>query len=264
MPMSAASRPGRVDQAPPDPAVKLGRGRRPQARKLRDAKDALYREHIMEVAETIFAEQGYAKAKMQDIAAAAGVSLATLYQSYPGKQELYRGLLVARDQQMLEMVLKRSQLGAQVPESVEQVLWIQEGHLHFLLQHPDYLRMQLQEGHAWYHRAAQPTQVEQQMWDRGQALLQTVFSWGIRQGWFCPGNVLHLARLLMAMQQTRFANWVMDGMDEAHESVVRGIQADFVRQFCRPEVVARLMTADGAFLNKRTLESIRALGGGTE
>src|SRR3569623_1794934 len=62
--------------------VQLGRGRRPQARKLRDAKDAMYREHIMEVAERIFADQGFANTKMQDIAAVAGISLGTLYQSY--------------------------------------------------------------------------------------------------------------------------------------------------------------------------------------
>lgn len=242
--------------------VKLGRGRRPQARKLRDARDALYREHIMDVAEKIFADQGFASTKMQDIAAAAGISLATLYQSYPGKQELHRGLLIERDKQMFDRVLSARPQVTGAPESVEQVLLFMETHLYFLLDHPDYLRMQLQEGHAWYHRAAQPTPDEQQMWERGLFLIGQMFTWGMQKGFFSPGNAVHQARLLMATQQTRFANWVMDGMREPHEAVVTRIQADFVRLFCRPEVVAGVLSVDGEGLSEKTLATIRALGGG--
>src|SRR5262245_29700535 len=81
--------------------VSLGRGRRPQARKLRDAKEALYHEHIVEVAERTFAAQGFEATRMQDIAAAAGVSLAKLYQFYPSKDKLYRGVFLIRDREML-------------------------------------------------------------------------------------------------------------------------------------------------------------------
>src|SRR5438105_4115295 len=99
----------------------LGRGRPPQARKLRDAKDALYREHIVEVAERTFAEQGFVATRMQDIAAAAGVSLAKLYQFYPGKDELYRGVLLVRDREMLDAFLERWSSIVGAPQSVEQV-----------------------------------------------------------------------------------------------------------------------------------------------
>lgn len=240
-------------------SVKLGRGRRPRARKLQDAKDALYREHIMEVAERVFAETGFNDARMQDIATAAGISLGRLYLSYPGKAELHRGLLIERDRQMLDAVLARQRGAVQVPTSVEQVLWLMEAHLHFLLQHPDYLRMQLQEGHAWYHQAAQPTREEQQMWDRGLKVMEQLFSWGTKQGWFSPGAPGHQARLLLAMQQARMANWVMDGMRETHEGVVRCVQADFVRLFCRPDVGAKLLMRDGAGLHDKTIQTIRAL-----
>jgi AcrR family transcriptional regulator len=249
----------KVSKAAPAAAVRLGRGRRPQARKLRDAKDAMYREHIMGVAERIFADQGFANARMQDIASAAGVSLGTLYLSYAGKQELHRSLLIERDRQMLDLVLSKRQQTMQKPTSVEQILWFMEAHLHFMLQHPDYLRMQLQEGHAWYHRAAQPTADEQQMWERGMMVLEQVFAWGIAQGLFSPGNSAHQARLLMAMQQSRFANWVMDEMREAHDAVIARIQADFVRQFCRPEIVKKLLSADGASLNPQALKRVREL-----
>lgn len=240
-------------------AVKLGRGRAPRAKTLQDAKDALYKEHIMEVAERIFAEQGFSNAKMQDIASEAGISLGRLYLSYSGKTELHRGLLIARDSQMLNAVLVKGQTSIQAPTSIEEVLWFNETHLHFLLQHPNYLRMQLQEGHAWYHQAAQPTREEQVMWDRGLLMLTTLFTWGISQNMFSPAPAEHQARMLLALQQTRLANWVMDGMSASHASVILGIQADFIRLFCRPEITAKLLTPDGTGLNEKTIKKIRSL-----
>jgi AcrR family transcriptional regulator len=249
----------RSSKESPTPEVRLGRGRRPQARNLRAAREALYRDHITAVAEKIFAEQGFANTRMQDIATAAGISLATLYQSYPSKQELHRALLIERDRQMLELVMQEAQLGTGMPESLEQLLVFQETHLHFLLDHPDYLRMQLQEGHAWYHNSAQPTHAEQQMWDQGLAFLEQVLRWGMDQGLFSPGDPRHQGRMLLALQQTRLANWVMDGMREAHEAVIRRIQVDFIRLFCPPETIRRHLDRSGAGLHSRTLKAVRAL-----
>ena len=166
----AAPRIRNSSEGKPPVAVKLGRGRQ-RAKTLQDAKDALYKEHIMDVAERIFAEQGFGNAKMQDIASEAGISLGRLYLSYPSKTDLHRNILITRDNQMFSAVLARGQQSIQAPESIEEVLWTNEVHLHFLLQHPDYLRMQLQEGHVWYHQSAHPTQEEQLMWDRGLLLL---------------------------------------------------------------------------------------------
>lgn len=255
----AASKKRLAGDGKPLTAVKLGRGRAPRAKTLQDAKDALYKEHIVEVAERIFADQGFTNAKMQDIASEAGISLGRLYLSYPSKNDLYRGVLIARDKEMLNTVLAKSQDGLQAPTCVEEVLWFNEAHLHFLLQHTNYLRMQLQEGHAWYHQSAQPTQEEQVMWDRGLLMLTTLFTWGTSQGFFSPAPAEHQARMLLSLQQTRLANWVMDGMKASHEAVVLGIQADFIRLFCKPEAMAKLLSADGSGMNEKTIKRIRAL-----
>jgi AcrR family transcriptional regulator len=236
------------------------RGRRRQSVQLRTARTALYREHVLEAAERIFAEHGFASTRMQDIARAAGISLATLYQAYPGKAELYRAILIARDAEMLGAVMSAGQVILQDPQSVERLLWLMEAHLRFLLEHPDYLRMQLQQGHAWYHRTAWPSREEQAMWERGLAVMQHVFAWGQAAGLFIPGEGADLARLLLALQQTRLANWVAGGMQEPHAGVMGRIQADFVRQFCRPGTAAALLADDGAGLNAATRERIRAAG----
>ncbi len=51
---------------------------RPQE-KARQARTEVYREHILEAAEQIFAERGFENAKLQDISALAGVSMGTIY-----------------------------------------------------------------------------------------------------------------------------------------------------------------------------------------
>jgi AcrR family transcriptional regulator len=243
----------------PATPVRPARGRRPQSKALRAAKDALYRQHIMEIAERIFAEQGFNDTKMQEIARLVGISLATLYQAYPGKAELYRAILIARDGEMLNTVMARGQQILQQPQSIERLLWLMETHLRFLLEHPDYLRMQLQQGHAWYHSTAWPSREEQQMWERGLTVMAQVLSWGQQQGFFIPGDAADQARLMLAMQQTRLANWVSGGMQEPHAAVMARIQTDFVRNFCHAPVAAELLSADGVTLNKATCDRIRAI-----
>jgi AcrR family transcriptional regulator len=239
--------------------ARAARGRRPQSKELRAAKDALYREHIMEAAERIFAEQGFDDTKMQDIARAVGISLATLYQAYPGKAELYRAILIARDAEMLNTVMVKGQKVLLQPQTIEQLLWLMETHLRFLLEHPDYLRMQLQQGHAWYHATAWPSSEERQMWERGLAAVAQVLDWGQSQGLFISGDVTDQARLMMAMQQTRLVNWVSSGMREPHAAVMARIQADFVRNFVRAERAVAMLSADGASLNPATRDRVGAV-----
>lgn len=219
-----------------------------RGRDLRDARAELYRQHIMAAAEGIFAEEGFAQARMQAIAQAAGVSLGTLYQQFKGKDELYRAILIARDTEMLAGVTAAASARLKLPLGVEQILAMMEVHLRFLLEHPGYLRMQLQDGRAWYHSAARPSAEEQRIWERGLAMMQQVFGWGTANGLFVPGAAEDHARLLLALQQARLAGWVADGMRAPHDAVIALIQADFVRCFCRPEVARRLLAADGAAL----------------
>jgi AcrR family transcriptional regulator len=246
-----------IRRAPASKPVRTARGRPRQPPALREARDALYREHVLEVAEGIFAEQGFASTRMQDIAKAAGISLGTLYQAYPGKAELCRAILITRDTEMLDAVIKAGQQVLLQPRSIEQLLGLMETQLSFMLEHPDYLRMQLQEGHVWYHSTAWPSQAEQQLWERGLKLMEQIFRWGMSNGLFIPGDPADQARMTLTLQQTRLANWVGAGMQEAHAAVIQRIQVDFVRNFCVPATVASLLTADGTCLKAAVHSRIR-------
>ena len=56
---------------------------------------------ILEAAQTIFARQGYSGARMDDVAAQAGLTKPTLYQYFGGKDALFAAMMSARRDDML-------------------------------------------------------------------------------------------------------------------------------------------------------------------
>ncbi len=214
----------------------------PHESPLRAARDAATRDLILDLAERVFAAQGYAGTRMQDIAQAAEMSLATLYQHFRGKAALHRAVLIRRDEQMLARVSGPLGAGGLALESVLELIARQVG---FLLEHPDYLRMQLQDGQFWYHSDTRPSAEEQRLWERGLALMTQLFDWGVDAGLFLPGDAADQARMLLSLQQTRLANWVHAEMREPHGTAISRIQSDFVRFFCRPAVAADWLDEDG-------------------
>jgi AcrR family transcriptional regulator len=65
------------------------------------------RVRILDAAVQVFAEQGYAGAKMQDIAASAGVVPSVLYDHFASKRELHITLLEQHAEQLRERSLRR-------------------------------------------------------------------------------------------------------------------------------------------------------------
>jgi AcrR family transcriptional regulator len=76
----------------------------PTHRGVRLSRDAR-RAQLLGAAREVFAAQGYHAAAMDDIAERAGVSKPVLYQHFPGKLELYRALLSASADELVERVV---------------------------------------------------------------------------------------------------------------------------------------------------------------
>ncbi|MFZ2871492.1 TetR/AcrR family transcriptional regulator [Zavarzinia sp.] len=229
------------------------------AQALKAAKQALSRDHILDVAEKVFAEHGFAGTRMQDIAREAGISLATLYQFHPGKQELHHAVLVTRDREMLDAVMARLQSVSLAQAPLTGLLWMMKVNVAFLLNHPDYLRLILQEGYMWYHAAAQPSRDEQALWELGAGLIEQALDFGVRAGQLVEGKGRDQARMLMALQQTRLANWVAGGMAEDHAIVIARVQTDFLRLFALPRVAVEMVTPDGTALTSAVQAQLAAL-----
>src|SRR5215218_4724569 len=62
------------------------------------------RELIRDAAMAVFSERGYQEASMVQIAAAAGVTAAVLYDHFPSKAELQVDLLEAQTEELLQFV----------------------------------------------------------------------------------------------------------------------------------------------------------------
>ena len=70
----------------------------------RKARNDVYRQHILEAAEEVFADKGFEAAKLQDIGTRAGLSMGTIYAIFPGKTELFTAILEERGREVADLV----------------------------------------------------------------------------------------------------------------------------------------------------------------
>lgn len=226
----------------PAPVPRLGRGRTPATPAAQGEREALYRAHLLDSAEPLFADRGFDETRMQDIALAAGVSLSKLYAVYDSKQTLYTALLSRRNHDFMQWIAGS---GITRVRAIEDLLKVSARSLGYLLAHRDFLRLQLREGHAWHHPAAQRTGKEQRAWSASLAFMQDVIAWGMRKRLFVPCDARHQAHMIVSLQQIRLESWVRDGMKGDAAELVEQIQCDLLRLLCRPEVAAGLLKPQG-------------------
>ena len=80
------------------------------------------REALLETAETVFAERGFAGATMAEIAARAGYSAGNLYNVFESKEALYRELVTTRGTKLLQEQLAILRQEAPYLETLDRVI----------------------------------------------------------------------------------------------------------------------------------------------
>jgi AcrR family transcriptional regulator len=78
----------------------------------RDEARALFRNAILDAAETVFAERGFHGARLQDIAAGARIAVGTVYNHFEHKDAVLAALLEERSEEMLRLLQRTRQDGA--------------------------------------------------------------------------------------------------------------------------------------------------------
>jgi AcrR family transcriptional regulator len=213
---------------------------RPAAKdRIRDARQAMYRDHILDAAEEVFAEHGYEAAKVQMVASQAGVSLATLYGVFETKWDLYRAVHARRTSALVEYVQTR---GETQGDLLDRMLAGISAYVEFHMEHRNYLRMHLREGHVWSTSSTLTSPEQVAAWEAGLTRMSRAFQLGIDAGLYVGEDRPELlARTNLALSQVRLADWVDRGMKESVEEVTASIHRQFIRAFCRASVVlARL------------------------
>jgi AcrR family transcriptional regulator len=98
---------------------------------------AARRQALLETAEAVFAERGFAGATMSEIASRAGYSAGNLYNVFEGKDALFAEVITTRADQVLELVRKAlrtgDSLGTTVDRFVDATLELAEKHRGFLV-----------------------------------------------------------------------------------------------------------------------------------
>src|ERR1035437_6875823 len=130
-----ASMPRRRSAPPEWEVQKMGR-RVP--RSLRQARDLTTARRIVRAAEEIFADQGLAGARMDEIARAAKVNKALLYYYFRSKQALHRFVLEALLSQLRAGVEER---GVAVLPPGKRVTAVIDNFFDFVVRHPNYPRL---------------------------------------------------------------------------------------------------------------------------
>jgi len=204
---------------------------RRRKQQVREAKQELYRQLVLEAAERIFADKGYERAKMEEIARESGLSPGTVYTVFDGKAEVFRALHEAGDEELLRCGVELAR-GIQNP--LEMLLAGVRGYTGYFLTHPDFLRMHLREGFTWgTEQSGAQSQGRTQAWRQGVEVLTAAVQRCIDAGIFHEGDPGIQARMMIAMQQVQLAYWVEQGMTRPPEEIVEEVETHVRRAFCR-------------------------------
>jgi len=194
-----------------------------KATRLENARSRMYHDLLFESAELVFGTNGFGRATMQDIAAEAGVSLKTLYATYPSKQGLYDEVMRVR---ATEFVALTGAAMEGVDDAIERVRRGVVAYVEFLLEHEDWLRIHLRGRIAWSMKPQGKDAVA--AWSEGIDDYVRVIDDGQQQGVFCEGDPTDLAILSQAVMQVQMARAIERGEREP-SAVVESILAPLLR-----------------------------------
>lgn len=111
-----------------------------------EARRQMYRALILEGAEREFARVGFSDAKVQDIASASDVSLATLYKTFAGKDDIYDAVHLMR---MRELIAYATDSLSEIESHFDRLLVAIARQTEYFTTHPNYLRMHIRDGQSW-------------------------------------------------------------------------------------------------------------------
>lgn len=177
-----------------------------------------YRQLILEAAEPIFAYAGFDGAKMQDIAAAAGISLNTLYSVFKGKLELFAALQEEQGHALLDAARPLLELSDDPMEMLEAGV---RGYLHFLAEHPNFLRIHLFEQDAWALGGRSRTDAQRRQFEFGLRLFSDLYRLGLERGDFVEEDPELMARMIIAQHQVLLAEFIKEGRGGDRELLVQ-------------------------------------------
>ena len=164
----------------------------------RDEARALFRNAILEAAEAVFAERGFHRARIQDVAARARIAVGTVYNHFDEKEDILRALLEERTEGLATQVERRSD----DPRDFETALTARiERMLHYVETHRAFFIVAAEHGAIGASSASATVPVGKAA--RGLARVRAAFvsivEEGVTAGELEPLDANRLARVLGAL-----------------------------------------------------------------
>jgi AcrR family transcriptional regulator len=195
----------------------------------RSAKTSMYRSLVVQAAEHLFGTRGYERTKIQDIAAASGLSLGTLYSVFDGKADLLEAI---HDERLGELFMLAGRTMATDESAAVRLIAGNRVFIRWLTEHPDFLRIHLGNS-AWASDPHEVSEGQVNAWRRGIALIASIIREAMDDGDMYDGDPILSARLMVAMQQVFMSAWVESGMREDADVLSTRIEDQIRRSLFR-------------------------------
>jgi AcrR family transcriptional regulator len=198
--------------------------------KARQARNDVYRQHIVEAAEQVFAERGFDNAKLQDISRLAGVSMGTIYAIFPGKEELFRAILAERGSELLQVARAGAQSDSDPRAALDRLI---TGYIDYFIAHPDFLRMHVRLGTSWVLGPLMGASGQVELWSEIHAVQAALMRRGVVAKIFVDEDPAFLAKIFSALDQVLLADWVAGGMKADRAELIERMRALVDRAIAR-------------------------------
>lgn len=197
--------PMKVDEKPPGVST------------IHEARRAMYRRQILAAAEQEFARAGFDQVRMESIAAAAGVSLATVYKTFAGKLDIWDALHADRMQALLASV---DDATPDDGSALDRLLGGIAVVARFLADHDDYLDLNLRAGFSWAGNADDGRGVQRSVWSAGLDMIASGIQASVAEGSVRDIRPRVAAGMVVSALQVWLSEWVESGRDRSADAVI--------------------------------------------
>ena len=203
----------------------------PNTRRKQEYKQRI--KYILDTAESIFAEQGFFRATMRQIALKAEFALGTIYSYFGSKKQLYRKVIETKVNELVDFVTGKMAESPTVQGQVEKFVHTK---MTFLHKNPAFLRLyftkvdvpQLDTEHTW------PKKVREK-YDSMLRCLTDVIQRGIQEGFFRPMDAKVTTKALDGLTNAFAISWLSSKKQMSVEADMRTVTELFLYGAATPQ-----------------------------
>lgn len=186
-----------------------------------DARRAMYQQQIVAAAEYEFSQTGFTDARVSEIAKTAGVSLATVYKHFAGKDDIWDALNADRMQEFVAAVRARTE---SIDSPLEAILVGARAEVEFFAAHPNFLQLHINEGLSWASAVAEAGRGGQRAaWRMGMEMITRAAEAAVDAGQITGLRPEIVGALVISALQVWLTDWVFAGKATPIEAVADAV-----------------------------------------